>query len=134
MAGGRECVSVPSTSAAHGRPAARSRARSRDRAGAGRGKSTGASIRWDRLGSLALLFVLGVLVYLYLSAGIHMLSTWKQAHRDSATVRSMERENTLLERQHETLKRRGTQEEEARQLGMMKSGEQSYIVSGLPDN
>ena len=134
MAGGRECVSVPSTSAAHGRPAAHSKARSRDRAGAGRGKSTGASIRWDRLGSLALLFVLGVLVYLYLSAGIHMLSTWKQAHRDSATVRSMERENTLLERQHETLKRRGTQEEEARQLGMMKSGEQSYIVSGLPDN
>jgi len=81
-----------------------------------------------------MLFVLGVLVYLYLSAGIHILSTWKQARSDSATVRTMEREHVLLERQHETLKRRGTQEEEARQLGMMKSGEQSYIVSGLPNN
>jgi hypothetical protein len=81
-----------------------------------------------------MLFVLAVLSYLYLSAGIHMLSTWKQAHSDSAAVTTMERENRLLERRHEALKRRGTQEEEARQLGMMKSGEQSYIVSGLPNN
>jgi hypothetical protein len=81
-----------------------------------------------------MLFVLAVLSYLYLSAGIHMLSTWKQAHSDSATVTSMERENRLLERQHETLRRRGTEEQEARQLGMMKNGEQSYIVSGLPNN
>jgi hypothetical protein len=130
MAGGRECVSVPSASAAHGRAAAPARARSRAKGG----RSAGASIRWDRLGSVALLFVLAVLTYLYLSAGIHMLSTWKQAHSDSAAVTSMERENRLLERQHETLKRRGTQEEEARQLGMMKNGEQSYIVSGLPNN
>ena len=81
-----------------------------------------------------MLFVLAVLVYLYLSAGIHMLSTWKQARSDSATVTSMEHENTVLERRHEALKRRGTQELEARQLLMMKNGEQSYIVSGLPDN
>jgi hypothetical protein len=125
---------VPSAFAAHGRPAAaRAKPRSRDRAGRSKGAGT-ASIRWDRLGSLAMLFVLSVLVYLYMSAGIHMLSTWKQARSDSATVTSMERENRLLERQHETLKRRGTQEQEARQLGMMKNGEQSYIVSGLPNN
>jgi hypothetical protein len=81
-----------------------------------------------------MLFVLGVLVYLYLSAGIHMLSTWKQARSDSAAVTSMEREYKVLEQRHEALKRRGTQEQEARQLQMMKSGEQSYIVSGLPNN
>ena len=81
-----------------------------------------------------MLFVLGVLVYLYLSAGIHMLSTWKQARSDSAVVTSMEREYKVLEQRHEALKRRGTQEQEARQLQMMKSGEQSYIVSGLPNN
>jgi cell division protein FtsB len=81
-----------------------------------------------------MLFVLGVLVYLYLSAGIHMFSTWSQARSDSATVAAMQREHVLLERQHETLERRGTVEEEARQLGMMKRGEQTYIVSGLPNN
>ena len=73
------------------------------------------------------------LLYLYLSAGIRMLSTWRQARHDSAVV-ALEREHGQLEHQHEALGRRGTLEEEARQLGMMKQGEQSYIVSGLPDN
>jgi hypothetical protein len=74
------------------------------------------------------------LVYLYLSAGIRMLSTWGQARSDNAAVAAMEHENRLLQSQHEVLGRRGTLEEEARQLGMMKKGEQSYIVSGLPNN
>jgi hypothetical protein len=81
-----------------------------------------------------MLFVAAALLYLYLSAGIHMLSTWGQSRHDSATVASMERENVVLKRQHEVLGRRGTLEEEARRLGMIKQGEESYIVSGLPGN
>ena len=73
-------------------------------------------------------------MYLYLSAGIRMLSTWRQARYDSATVAALEREHRLLERQHNALGRRGTLEEDARRLGMIKPGEQSYVVSGLPDN
>ena len=46
----------------------------------------------------------------------------------------MERENKLLVRQHEALGRQATLEAEARRLGMMKKGEQPYIVSGLPNN
>jgi hypothetical protein len=91
-------------------------------------------VRWDRLGRVAMLFVLAALFYLYLSAGIHMLSTWRQARSDSAAVVAMERENKLLVRQHETLGRQTTLEAEARGLGMMKQGEQPYIVSGLPNN
>jgi hypothetical protein len=81
-----------------------------------------------------MLFVAATLLYLYLSAGIHMLSTWSQSRHDSATVAAMEREHVVLKRQHEVLGRRGTLEEEARQLGMIKQGEKSYIVSGLPQN
>jgi hypothetical protein len=91
-------------------------------------------VRWDRLGRLAMLFVLGALLYLYLSAGIHMLSSWGQARGDSSAVRAMEREHGILVRQHEALARQGTLEAEARRLGMMKNGEQPYIVSGLPNN
>jgi hypothetical protein len=79
-------------------------------------------------------FVLGAVVYLYLSAGIHMFSTWRQARHDSAAVAAMAREHKLLVRQHEALLRRGTLEAEARRLGMMKRGEQPYIVTGLPNN
>jgi len=91
-------------------------------------------VRWDRLGRIAMLFVLGALVYLYLSAGIHMFSTWRQARSDSATVVAMERENRRLVRQHQVLSSQRTLEAEARQLGMMNKGEQPYVVSGLPAN
>jgi hypothetical protein len=91
-------------------------------------------VRWDRLGRLAMLCVLVALVYLYASAGLHMLSTWRQSRRDGATVVSMEREHRLLVREHEALSAPGTLEAEARQLGMMKKGEQPYVISGLPNN
>ena len=91
-------------------------------------------MRWDRLARLAMVCVLAALLYLYLSAGIHMFSTWRQDRHDSAAVSAMEREHTMLVRQHEALGRQGTLEAEARRLGMMRKDEQPYIVSGLPDN
>ena len=93
-----------------------------------------ARVRWDRLGRAAMLCVLAALVYLYLAAGIHMLSTWRQSHRDSAAVVTMEHEHRLLVSQHARLIRQATLEAEARQLGMMKRGEQAYVISGLPNN
>jgi hypothetical protein len=93
-----------------------------------------ARVRWDRVGRLAMLCVLVALLYLYLSAGVHMFSTWRQSRRDNATVVTLEREHVSLARQHEALTKRATLEGEARQLGMMKKGEQPYVVSGLPPN
>jgi hypothetical protein len=81
-----------------------------------------------------MLCLLVALAYLYLSAGIRFFSTWSQARSDSAHLAVLEREHTLLQRQHEALGRRGTVEEEARRLGMMHAGEQPYIVTGLPSN
>jgi len=91
-------------------------------------------VRWDRLGRLALLFLLAALLYLYLSAGIHMLSKWSQDRRNSAAVVALGREHAQLLRQHEVLARQATLEAEARQLGMIKPGEQPFIATGLPDN
>jgi cell division protein FtsB len=91
-------------------------------------------VRWDRLGRMAMGGVLVVLAYLYLSAGVHIFSTWRQAHRDDATVATMAREHKLLSRQHESLGKQSTLEAEARRLGMVKQGERPYIVSGLPSD
>jgi hypothetical protein len=91
-------------------------------------------VRWDRVGRLALLLVLVALVYLYFSAGLHMLSTWQQSRHDSAVVAGMEREHRQLTRQHEALSGQAALEADARQLGMMYKGEQPYIVGGLPGN
>jgi hypothetical protein len=81
-----------------------------------------------------MLCLLLALAYLYLSAGIRIFSTWSQARSDSAQLLMLEHEHTLLAHQHEALGRRGTVEEEARRLGMMKAGEQPYVVTGLPNN
>ena len=98
------------------------------------GIGSGPGVRWDRVGRVAMLFVLAALVYLYLSAGIHTLATWRQARTDSAAVAALEREHKLLMRQHEALGNRSTLEAEARRLGMVNKGEQQYIITGLPNN
>jgi hypothetical protein len=83
---------------------------------------------------MAMLFVLAALLYLYLSAGLHMYSTWGQSRHDKAAAASLEREHRALVRQHESLGRQNTVETEARQLGMKRSNERPYVISGLPSN
>jgi len=128
---------MPASSATHApprrRPQPRAQARS-ERGGLLGGAVAGSRVRWDRVGRAAMLCVMAALVYLYLSAGIHMFSTWRQSHRDSAAVVSLELEHTRLQRQHEHLIKPGTLEADARQLGMMKKNEQPYVISGLPNN
>lgn len=81
-----------------------------------------------------MLVVLGALLYLYISAGASYLSTWREAKRRSAEVKTMERENARLRAERSALSRPGTVEAEARQLGMVHPGERAYIVTGLPPN
>ncbi len=91
-------------------------------------------VRWDRLGKMAMLVVLAVLLYLYLSAGLHMYSTWGQSRHDKTVVARLEREHHALAREHEALGRQNTVETEARQLGMKKANERQYEMTGLPPN
>jgi cell division protein FtsB len=91
-------------------------------------------VRWDRLGRIAMLCVMVAIVYLYLSAGIRLFSAWGESKRDSAQVHVLERQNRALQQQHVALASPGTVQAEARRLGMIHTGEQAYIVSGLPSN
>ena len=81
-----------------------------------------------------MLCVLAVLGYLYLSAGLRLLSTIHQSHRDRGSVAVLMREHDELLSEREALGRRGTLEAEARRLGLAGPREQQYIVSGLPGN
>lgn len=81
-----------------------------------------------------MLAVLAALVFLYMSAGLRMLSTLRQSHRDRAAVSALERQHSALLREHNDLSSQSTLEREARQLGMMRPDEQPYVVAGLPGN
>ncbi len=91
-------------------------------------------VRWDRLGRVAMLCVLCALLYLYISAGVSLLSTWREAGRTNATVASMQREYRALEAQHAALESPLWVETQARRLGMMFPGERDFFVRGLPGN
>jgi hypothetical protein len=81
-----------------------------------------------------MLFVLLALVFLYLSTGLHMLSTWRTSNHAKATVATMESEHRQLVGEHNRLSTQSTLEKEARQLGMMRPGERPYVVGNLPGN
>lgn len=81
-----------------------------------------------------MLLVLVALVFLYLSAGAHMLSSWKQSSRDNARVATLEHEHRALLREHNTLSSQSNLEVQAHQLDMLRPGERPYIVTNLPRN
>lgn len=81
-----------------------------------------------------MLVVMIAIAYLYLSAGLRLFSAWGESKRDSAQVHALERQNRLLKRQHDALASPGAVQAQARRLGMVRRGEQAYIVSGLPAN
>ncbi|MGH2903300.1 MAG: hypothetical protein ACRDK7_06925 [Solirubrobacteraceae bacterium] len=101
---------------------------------AARARPPAARVRWDRLGRVAMLCVLVVLAYLYLSAGIHLLGTYRQARGARAKVATMEHEHASLLRRHEALASPGAVEAQARKLDMMKRDERPFIVNDLPND
>jgi hypothetical protein len=81
-----------------------------------------------------MLCLLGALLFLYISAGVSLFSTWRESERTRAAVTSMQREYHQLAAQHGVLESPGWLEMQARILGMMFPGEHQYFVRGLPNN
>lgn len=92
-----------------------------------------ARIRWDRVGRTGLLIVLAVVAALYLQQGIDYLSTRSAANQQRATAVQLARQNAVLQRQANALRNPATIRRDARALGMVRSGERSYVVVGLPN-
>jgi cell division protein FtsB len=89
-------------------------------------------VRWDRVGRIALLFVLAMLLYLYIGPARSYLTAFRESKERRAEVTRLERENARLRARKADLERPGTVEVEARRLGMIRPGERPYVVRGLP--
>ena len=90
------------------------------------------TIRWDRLGRAALLFVLVGLLALYVRPALSYVATWRQASAQRAQVDALEREHARLEARRAALRRPATIEREARKIGYVKRGERAYVIEDLP--
>jgi cell division protein FtsL len=125
---------MPAGSATYAPPRRRPASSARARPARRPGVQAAGRVRWDRVGRIAMLFVLLALVFLYLGTGVHMLSTWRQSHRTSARVTTMQREHSHLIAEHNRLSSQATLEDQAKALGMQRPDEQTYIVGNLPNN
>jgi cell division protein FtsB len=83
---------------------------------------------------MAMLFVLVVLLYLYISPVRSLISTIHQAAAQRSLVAGLERTTTRLLAERASLKSASTLELDARKQGLVKPGEKEFVVFGLPAN
>jgi cell division protein FtsB len=91
-----------------------------------------ARIRWDRVGRVALLLVLLLIVYLYVGPVRSWWSTWQDSKAKQAQVQRLERENAQLRAHKAALGTPQALEREARRIGMVRPDERPFVVGGLP--
>jgi cell division protein FtsB len=91
-----------------------------------------ARIRWDRLGRWALIAVFAFVLYLYIGPAATWVSTYREAKKKRAEVAALKTENERLRERRRELRDPASLEREARRLGMVKAGEKSYVIEGLP--
>lgn len=89
-------------------------------------------IRWDRLGRIALIAMLGVILLLYVSPTKHWIEQSGTRSAQSTELRQLSTENATLKRKVRALGNPGTLEQKARRLGMVRRGERSYVIENPP--
>jgi len=91
-------------------------------------------VRWDRVGRVALLGLLVLVVGLYIGPARSYLSTQRESNERHAQLDRLQREHDQLLREENHLRDPRTLQAEARRLGMVRPGEIPYTVQGLPRN
>ena len=89
-------------------------------------------IRWDRVGRVALLATLGVIMLLYVSPARHWIEQSRTADEQNRELSELNAKNRELKRRVHSLRGPGALEREARRLGMVRQGERAYVIENLP--
>ena len=90
------------------------------------------AIRWDRLGRVALLGTLAVIMLLYVSPTRHWIEQSQTNGEQKAELEELLSKNKQLKARVRDLKTPGALEREARRLGMVRQGERAYVIENLP--
>jgi cell division protein FtsB len=87
-----------------------------------------AGIQWHRVGRVALLLMLFVIVLLYIRPVAHWVQQRQTAAHSRADVTALQREHDRLEARLRQLSGIGAVEREARKMGMVRRGERPFVV------
>jgi cell division protein FtsB len=88
------------------------------------------SIQWHKVGRLALLFTLFVIVLLYIRPVAHWVQQRQTAAHSRSDLRDLQREHDRLEARLHQLSGTGAVEREARRMGMVRRGERPFVIEG----
>ena len=95
-------------------------------------RRTGPSrIRWDRLGRVALVLVLFLVLVSYLNPLVNLLQAWQGSKSSDAQLVQLKREKVDLTERLREVSSPAALEREARRLGMVKAGERAYVIENL---
>ena len=89
-------------------------------------------VRWDRLGRIALILTLGVILLLYISPARHWIEQSSTAKAQGSELRELTEENRRLRDRAKQLRDPAALELEARRLGMVRQGERSFVIENPP--
>ena len=87
-------------------------------------------VRWDRVGRVSLLVVLAVVLGLYVNQAITYFSVHTQNAQQMSAALALEHQNHELLAEQQTLREPATIQRDARQLGMVRRDERSYVMIG----
>ena len=87
-------------------------------------------VRWERVGRIGLLVVLGIVVALYVEHTLSYFSTRSQAEQQRAIVTRLSRQNAQLAKETKSLNSPSTIISQARALGMVRPNERPYVITG----
>lgn len=88
------------------------------------------TINWPRVGRIALLIVLGVILLLYIRPVAHWVEQRSTAAHTRADLRQLQAEHDRLTRRLHSLSGPGAIDRQARSMGMVKPGERAYVIEG----
>jgi cell division protein FtsB len=100
------------------RPAPRSRS----------GGRPASRIRWDKVGRVALVIVLFLVVASYVSPALNFFDAWRDARAEHAALNDVREENARLRHRVELLSGSDAAERAARKQGLVLPGEKAYTI------
>ena len=100
-----------------------------------RSRSGGGSsrVQWDRVGRIALVFVLVAILASYIGPSLKFVDAWRDSKAEHASLADLRTENAKLKQRLATLDGPDAAERGARKIGMVDegNGEAAYVIRGL---
>jgi hypothetical protein len=91
-------------------------------------------VGWDRKFRLVMILSFVMVGWIGLKAGVALLSARAQAAQESSLISSLKAQHRSLLARERALHQPSTIMRDARSLGMVRAGERSYVIVGLPSH